>query len=174
VTTTAPHPAAATDEGPGIDRAQYGLAALLAVVGAYTVYDAGSLDVGFADPVGPRVFPYVIGGGLLVLAVLLVLATRRGSRPEPDAGEDVDLSQRPDWATVAKLVAVLLLTIATVDLLGWAISGALLFAGSAWVLGSRTVLRDVIVGVVLAVGSWYGFHVGLGIPLTPGVLDGIL
>jgi putative tricarboxylic transport membrane protein len=24
------------------------------------------------------------------------------------------------------------------------------------------------------VGSWYGFHEGLGIPLTPGILDGIL
>ena len=33
---------------------------------------------------------------------------------------------------------------------------------------------DVIVGLVLAVASWYGFVVGLGIPLTPGVLDGIL
>jgi putative tricarboxylic transport membrane protein len=173
VTTTAPHETA-SDETPGIDRAQYALAGLLALVGAYTLYDASTLDVGFADPVGPRVFPWVIGAGLLVLSVLLVIATARGSRPEPDAGEDVDLGQRPDWLTVAELVAVLLFTIATVDLLGWAISGALLFAGSARVLGSRTTLRDALVGVVLAVGSWYGFHVGLGIPLTPGLLDGIL
>jgi len=35
-------------------------------------------------------------------------------------------------------------------------------------------VRDVIVGLVLAVASWYAFYVGLGIPLTPGVLDGIL
>lgn len=158
----------------GPDKAQYGLAALLAVVGAYTVYDAGTLSVGFADPVGPRVFPYVIGAGLLVLAVLLAVATARGSRPVPDAGEDVDLTQRADWVTVVKLVAVVLFTIATVDLLGWAITGAVLFAGAAWALGSRTTIRDVIVGLVLAVASWYGFYVGLGIPLTPGVLDGIL
>jgi putative tricarboxylic transport membrane protein len=35
-------------------------------------------------------------------------------------------------------------------------------------------VRDVIVGVVLAVASWYFFYVGLGVPLSPGVLDGIL
>jgi putative tricarboxylic transport membrane protein len=27
---------------------------------------------------------------------------------------------------------------------------------------------------VLSVGSWYAFHEGLGIALSPGVLDGVL
>ncbi|CAB4723648.1 MAG: tripartite tricarboxylate transporter TctB family protein [Actinobacteria bacterium] len=159
---------------PRIDRGQYVLAAVLVVVGAFTVYDATSLSVGFADPVGPRVFPYVVGSILALLGVLLALATARGSLPEPEGGEDVDLTQSPDWVTVAKLVGVLAFTIATVGLLGWALTGAILFAGAAWALGSRTLIRDVLVGLVLAVGSWYGFYVGLGIPLAPGVLDGIL
>ena len=165
------------DPGPGtprVDAAQYGLAAVLLVVGAYTVYDAATLEVGFADPVGPRIFPFVIGAGLVVTSVLLAVATARGSRPAPEAGEDVDVTTPADWPTVLKLVGVILLTIATVSWLGWALSGAILFAGAAWALGSRTVVRDVLVGLVLAVASWYGFVVGLGIPLTPGVLDGIL
>ncbi|WZH52549.1 MAG: tripartite tricarboxylate transporter TctB family protein [Nocardioides alkalitolerans] len=156
------------------DLAQLGLAAALVVVGAYTVYDASTLVVGFADPVGPKAFPYVIGSVLAGLGVLLGLAALRGDVPSPEDGEDVDLSQRSDWLTVAKLVGVLVLTIATVDWLGWAISGAILFAGATWSLGSRTYVRDLLIGAVLAVGSWYGFYVGLGIPLTPGVLDGIL
>ena len=157
-----------------VDVAQYGLALFLVVVGIYTVIDATGLEVGFADPVGPRVFPYVIGAGLVVVGVLLAVATARGSQPEPEEGEDVDLSSSADWLTVLKLVAVLLFTVATVNQLGWAISGAALFAGAAWCLGSRTIVRDVLVGLVLSVASWYAFYVGLGIPLTPGVLDGIL
>ncbi|MFE7227703.1 tripartite tricarboxylate transporter TctB family protein [Nocardioides sp. NPDC057577] len=157
-----------------IDYGQYGLAGFLIVVGIYTVIDAAGLEVGFADPVGPRVFPYVIGAGLVVVGALLAVATARGSQPEPEEGEDVDLSSSADWLTVLKLVGVLLFTVATVNLLGWAISGGLLFAGAAWCLGSRTLVRDVIVGLVLSVASWYAFYVGLGIPLTPGVLDGIL
>jgi putative tricarboxylic transport membrane protein len=167
--------AEATDQSPPrVDAAQYGLAAVLLVIGAYTVYDATTLEVGFADPVGPRVFPLVIGAGLVVVSALLAVATARGSRPEPEAGEDVDVTTPADWPTVLKLVGVILLTIATVSWLGWALSGAVLFAGAAWSLGSRTLIRDVLVGLVLAVASWYGFVVGLGIPLTPGVLDGIL
>ena len=156
------------------DRAQYGLAAVLALVGAYTIVDARGLTVGFADPVGPRVFPYLIGTGMLVLAVLLAAATLRGDVPQAEEGEDVDLTTPADWLTVAKLVAILVLNLLLVNVLGWAITGALLFAGCAWALGSRTLLRDVIVGAVLAVGSWYFFYVGLGVPLSPGILDGIL
>ncbi len=59
----------------------------------------------------------------MLLSVLLVIATLRGDVPEPDGGEDVDLTQRADWVTVAKLVGVLVFTIATVNWLGWAISG---------------------------------------------------
>lgn len=159
---------------PPRDLAQLGLAAALAAVGVITVWDASTLDVGFADPVGPRVFPYIVGGGLVVVSVLLAVITLRGSLPEAEGGEDVDLTQGADWVTVAKLLGILLLTVATVDLLGWAISGGLLFAGSCWALGSRTPVRDVIVGAVLGVVSWYGFYSGLGIALTPGILDGIL
>ena len=156
------------------DRAQYGLAAVLALVGAYTIIDARGLNVGFGDPIGPRVFPYVIGSVMLLLAVLLAVATSRGDVPQAEEGEDVDLTTPPDWLTVAKLVAILVLNLLLVNVLGWAITGALLFAGCAWALGSRTLARDRIVGAVLAVGSWYFFYVGLGVPLSPGILDGIL
>ena len=157
-----------------VDRAQYGLAAVLAIVGVWTIIDARGLNVGFGDPIGPRVFPYVIGAVMLVLAAVLALVTARGDVPEAEAGEDVDLTTRADWPTVAKLVGVMLLNLLLVNLLGWAITGALLFAGCAWALGSRTLVRDLIVGAVLSVSSWYFFYVVLDVPLTPGILDGIL
>ena len=157
-----------------VDRGQFALAAVLAVVGVYTIIDARGLNVGFADPVGPRVFPYLIGTGMVVLGVLLALATVRGDLPQAEEGEDVDLTTPPDWLTVGKLVGILLVNTLLVDVLGWAITGALLFAGCAWALGSRTVLRDLIVGAVLSVGTWYFFYVGLDVPLSPGILDGVL
>jgi putative tricarboxylic transport membrane protein len=157
-----------------VDRAQYVLAAALAVVGAYTIVDARGLAVGFGDPVGPRVFPYAIGAGMIVLGGLLAVATARGDVAEGEEGEDIDLTTPPDWVTVGKLVGVLVLNLLTVNLLGWAVNGAWLFAGCAWALGSRTPVRDVIVGAVMSVGSWYFFYVGLDVPLTPGILDGIL
>ena len=169
-----------TTERPGdtsgektIDRAQFVLAGVLVAVGIYTIVDARGLTVGFGDPVGPRIFPYFIGTGMVVLGILLAVATARGDLPQAEEGEDVDLTTPADWVTVGKLVAVLVLNLLLVNLLGWAVTGALLFVGAAWSLGSRTPVRDVLVGAVLSVGSWYFFY-ALGVPLDPGILDGLL
>jgi putative tricarboxylic transport membrane protein len=171
-TTDTTTPASA---GRRVDTAQYGLAAFLVVVGAYVVLDATTLHRGFADqPVQPYAFPYVVGTALLILGVALAVATARGDLPEAEEGEDIDLSAPSDWRTVGLLGAVFVVNILLIDWLGWAITGAFLFAGSAWVLGSRHPVRDVAVGVALSVGTWYGFYVGLGIPIPAGILDGVL
>jgi putative tricarboxylic transport membrane protein len=163
-------------EGPRtVDKAQYVLAAFLAVVGVVVVVDATGLRPGFADqPVQPSFFPYVVGTALVVLAVVLAVATARGNVAEPEGGEDVDLTEPSDWVTVAKLAGVFLANVLLVDTLGWAITGALLFAGCAWALGSRTLLKDVAVGAALSLITWYGFYVGLGLPIPAGILDGVL
>jgi putative tricarboxylic transport membrane protein len=146
---------------------------VMLVVGVVTIVDARGLAVGFGDPIGPRVFPYIVGTGMVVLAVLLAIATARGDVAEGEAGEDVDLTSPADWVTVFKLVGILLLNLVFVNLVGWAITGALLFAGAAWVLGSKSLVGDLIVGAVLSVASWYFFWF-LGVPLPAGILDGIL
>lgn len=158
-----------------VDTAQYFLAGFLGLGGIYVLYDATTLSKGFADqPVQPYSFSYVVGAGLVVLAVLLALATARGDVAEAEEGEDIDLTETSYWATVAKLVVVFALNIALIDWLGWATTGALLFAGTAHVLGSRTLLRDLAIGVVLSVGTWYGFYSGLGLAIPAGILDGVL
>ncbi len=165
-----PPPAA---EPKRIDKAQYGLAAALLVVGVWTIIDARGLNVGFGDPIGPRVFPYLVGSGMCVIAVLLVVATARGDIPQGEEGEDIDLTSPADWVTVLKLVGILVLNLLLVNLIGWAITGALLFAGAAWTLGSKSLVGDLIVGAVLSVASWYFFWF-LGVPLPAGILDQVL
>ncbi len=168
-TTTPTHPPTA------VDKAQYGLAAFLVLVGGYVTYDASRLDDAFSDqPVQPWALPFVVGGALLLLGVLLAVATARGDRPEAEEGEDVDLSQGTDLRTIGLLTGVLVLNLLLIDWLGWAITGALLFTGATYVLGSRTWVRNLAIGAALSVGTWYGFYVALGLPIPAGILDGVL
>ena len=110
-----------------VDKAQYLVCAVLVVVGAFLIYDAVTLEAGFAkvDPVGPKLFPIVIGVVLILLAIVLAVAIPRGSVGEADAGEDVDPNMPSDWRTVGMLVGVFVATILLVKPLGWAITGAL-------------------------------------------------
>lgn len=159
-----------------VDKAQYLVCAILVAVGAFLIYDALTLTGGFAkvDPVGPHAFPLGIGIVLIALALVLAFAIPRGSVGEADAGEDVDPNVPGDWRTVGLLIGLFVLVIVLVEPLGWAITGALLFAGAATILGNRHYIRNLAIGTVLSVGSFYAFYSGLGIPLPAGILDGIL
>lgn len=158
------------------DKAQYLVCAVCVAVGVFLIIDALRIADGFAkvDPVGPRLFPLVIGIGLIVLAVILAIAIPRGSRGEADAGEDIDPNMTSDWRTVGMLVALFVATILLVNPLGWTITGGLFFAGAATVLGSKHYIRNILIGAALGIISFYAFYSGLGIPLPAGILDGIL
>jgi putative tricarboxylic transport membrane protein len=157
-------------------RSELGLAALLGAVGAIVILDALSLNVPYsqADPVGPKTLPYIVGTLLLVCAVLLAINVMRGGHGEAEDGEDVDLTHPTDWRTVVPLLGAFVLNIALIDTVGWVISGTLLFWGSVWALGSRRYIRDGIISVVMALGTFYGFYLGLGIKLPAGLLQGVL
>jgi putative tricarboxylic transport membrane protein len=152
------------------------MAGLLAVLGILVLVDTSQLSTNLASrgPVGPKAVPTVIGVLLIVVAIALAVDVLRGGRGEPEGGEDVDLSQGSDWKTIAILVGAFGANALLIDVLGWPISGAILFVGCTFALGSRHVVRDVVIGVVLGVGTWYLFVLGLGVSLPVGVLKGIL
>jgi putative tricarboxylic transport membrane protein len=158
------------------DRSELGVSLLLGVVGAAVLFDAARLDVPYSqsDPVGPRTVPFIVGGLLLVCAVALAVNVMRGGRGEAEEGEDVDLTAPTEWRVVLPLLGAFLANILLIDVLGWAISGAMLFFGSSWALGSRHLVRDAVISVVLSLATFYGFYVGLGILLPAGVLEGVL
>lgn len=168
-------PAAAVPERR-LDRAELGFAAFLGVVGVVVVVDGLSLRVPYsqADVVGPRTLPVLVGALLVVCAGALALDVLRGGRGAAEGGEDVDLTAPLDWRVLLSLVAVLVATTALVDVLGWVLAGTLLFWGSVHALGSRHHVRDGVVAVALSLVSFYGFYVGLGIPLPAGLLEGVL
>ena len=156
--------------------AEYGVCVFLTVAGIVVLVDALQLSNNRTgvDPLGPKPVPVFVGSLLIVLAVVLAVAVSRGSQGEAEAGEDIDLNQRVDLKTVLLLLGVFVANIVLIDLLGWVISGGLLFYGSAIALGSRHFIRDLAISAALSLGTFYGFAIGLGVSLPAGILQGIL
>lgn len=159
------------------DRAQYGVVAFLVLVGGFVIFDAttrvGSA-INTADPIGPKPVPILLGVLLLVIAVIYAVDVARGGAGEPEAGEDVDLSLPIDWRTVLLLVGAFLVNAVLIERLGWVISGTILFWGSAYALGNRHYVRNLLIAVALSLITFYTFAIGLGVDLPAGVLQGIL
>jgi putative tricarboxylic transport membrane protein len=165
------------DTRPGIrDRAQLGLCAGLARQRAYVLFDASRIgDVSSSnDPVGPKPMPILLGVLLIVVALFYAVDVARGGTGEAEEGEDIDLSTKVDWRTIGLLIAAFAVNAVLIEPLGWVISGALLFWGSAFALGNRHHVRGLAIGVALSLVTFYPVAVWVGLPLPAGILQGIL
>lgn len=169
-----------TSAAPGSTREQgrseFGVALFLGALGVLVIVQALLLPESLIvrGPVGPKAVPLVVGGLLVIVGAVLAVDVARGGRGEPEGGEDVDLTGRSDWLTMGMLVAAFAANALLIESLGWPISGAILFWGAAFALGSRHYIRDVVIALVLSIGTWYLFAIGLGIGLPVGLLRGIL
>ncbi|MER5333702.1 tripartite tricarboxylate transporter TctB family protein [Micromonospora sp. NPDC002717] len=161
---------------PRRDRAQYAVCAFLALVGALVLVDAARTGhaISTADPIGPKPVPILLGVLLLIVAAIYAVDVARGGAGEPEAGEDVDLTTPIDWRTVLLLIGAFGVNAVLIDRLGWVISGTLLFWGSAFALGNRHHVRNLLISVALSLITFYTFAIGLGVNLPAGVLQGIL
>lgn len=157
-------------------RSELGVSVLLAVVGLLVLTDALTMDGDFIQrgPVGPKTVPVIVGAALLLVAAVLAVDVWRGGHGEAEGGEDVDLSEPGDWRTVALLAGAFLLNAALIVPLGFPISGALFFWGSAYALGSRNHTRDPLIAAALAVVTFVVFNNLLGVPLPGGPLMEVL
>jgi putative tricarboxylic transport membrane protein len=157
-------------------RSELGVALFLGALGLLVIVSALLLPESAIarGPVGPAAVPVVVGGLLVVVSVFLAIDVLRGGRGEPEGGEDIELGGGTDWRTIAIVAASFLANALLIEPLGWPVSGAILFWGAAFALGSRHYIRDAVIAVALGVGSWYLFVLGLGISLPVGILEGIL
>ena len=156
-------------------RSEYGVALLLLVLGGWAIVDGLSLtDTASRGPVSAKTMPIVVGVLLVAMAVLLVIDLARGGRGEAEGGEDVDLSHGSDWRTIGLLAGAFAANALLIERVGWPISGAILFFGTTFALGARHYVRMALISILLSVGSWYLFFLGLDIKLPVGLLKGIL
>jgi putative tricarboxylic transport membrane protein len=127
------------------------------------------------DPQGPRFFPLLVTSAWLLLSIGYLVEGLRSPRRTPDA-ETTEPAEtgggiaERSWFEPVAISALLVLYAFLVVPLGYLIATALLFFAAARVLGSRQLVRDLVVAVVLSVVVYIAFTQFLDISLPEGVL----
>ncbi len=126
--------------------------------------------------VGPRVIPYIVGAGLVIIGgwLLVEALTGRWGSAVGTESEDVDPTLPTDWRTVGILAASLLAYLVLLEPAGFVIASTALFSGAAYAMGSRRYARDITCGLVMAVLLYVGFTRGLDLQLPAGILVGVI
>ncbi len=123
--------------------------------------------------VGPRVFPKVVGVGILILGVLFFLRTTIVLDNDLVA-EVASEEAATDWRTTILSLLSLVAYASLLHPLGYTVATALFFPVIGRILGSTRPKRDIVIGVALGLVIYLAFTRVLGVRLPAGLLAGIL
>jgi putative tricarboxylic transport membrane protein len=117
---------------------------------------------------GPRFVPLIVACGLILLSALFLLRTIW--RPDVALAErSAEEDDATHWATPGLIMAALLVYAFVLEPVGYPLATAVVFFVVARILGSRSVVRDAIAGLVLGFGLFTAFTQYLGVSLPAGL-----
>ena len=164
MTATETEVAPAGSDQPGRNYGELALSVLLFLLGVYLIIGGRTITIpGSANTVGPRFFPYLVGGALAVRIFL-------GDQGPEEEGEDIDPNIKTSWRAVGIIVLAFLAHALLINVIGWPLAVSLMFATVAWTLGSKGIIRPLLVGGITSVIIWLIFVKALGVVLPGGIL----
>jgi putative tricarboxylic transport membrane protein len=157
---------------PGSSRLELLLAAVLPVCAVLYLWQALTV------PEPPRLlqvsvgaFPVVVAIALVASALLCAVVTLRDRRPAAapptDAGSETEVSS---WRDVIVGIGALIALPATFEPLGYVVVATAFIGGVATYYAPEKLVRNLVVGIALAIASYVLFTRYLGILLPPGAV----
>lgn len=134
-------------------------------IGGIWLNGALSLDVvANYGGIGPGLFVGLVGAGLVLLGILLTVRIGQGERFEPQATEDMTPDAPFSRSGFLLATAAAAVPLATMKPVGFPVTAALVFTLVARAFGTRSILQDLTLGLILGSACWYGFR-SLGVDL---------
>lgn len=146
-----------------VDRAAVAIGLFLLALAALTAWDASRLTLTSVYGMGPEAMPYLLAGGLTLLAAGHFWVAVRSALPDREAS---------DHRAIGWIALGLFSLIAVIGLGGGFIPAmALLFAATARAFGRDRLLVDLLIGIVLAILVYFMFTKLLTLSLPEGPLE---
>ncbi len=144
-----------------------GVGLVLLALGAGIIFGTFSVSaLPGQDSLGPRLFPALIGGGL----ILLGLAHFRPASVDTREGH----ADEGHWPSLAWMMGGLLLGVLIYKPLGFIPAALTIFVLTARGFAAKWDWRHVAAGLIVALIAFFGFTKGLGLNLPTGIFKFIL
>jgi putative tricarboxylic transport membrane protein len=125
-------------------------------------------STGTSALVGPHLFPYLVGFGLIAIGLSLLKEAVTGHVAH-ETGFELD------WRAVAFASGALILQMLLLERIGWILASTLMFVLTTLAFRERRVVVSVLIGLVLTSLTFGIFNYGLGLGLPTGsVIEDLL
>jgi putative tricarboxylic transport membrane protein len=133
-------------------------------LGLFVAFQTAQMTVAPSQAmVGPRLFPFLVATGLVVVGLALLREAVFGHIAH-EGGFELD------WRAVALIAGGLIAQLLLLESLGWMFATTVLFVATTLAFGSRRLLVDAALGLALSGFAFVSFNYGLGLDLPVGTV----
>jgi putative tricarboxylic transport membrane protein len=119
--------------------------------------------------VGPQVFTYFAAAALAIVGTCFIVQSLRNS-PDKVVGD----TDETDWKALAFILLGFVFEIVFIKILGFILASTVLFTAVAFGFGSRKIVRDVIIALIVSSLAYFTFTKLLNLQLPAGILQGFI
>lgn len=141
-------------------------------LGSVVVWATGTIPTSpLYAKVGPKVFPYGIGIGLLLLGLKLLWE----ARGQGWACEATDPNEPAlNLSSLGWIAGAFALGTALIGFIGFILTATLVFVGAARSFEARSWLRSILIGFLLVLLAYFGFARLLGLRMGEGFIESLI
>jgi putative tricarboxylic transport membrane protein len=153
----------------GLAKGDLAVAAAVVLLGLIAAWQTTLIPESAYAAVGPRAFAWGTSAMLIIMGLFLMkdAATGGWSHATDDFGA-------VDWKGGLWMLAGLIVNVALIEHLGFILTSTVLFICTAKGFGSIALMRDAIIGFLLAFVSYVGFDRVLGYKIGSGLIERLL
>ena len=141
------------------------LALVLVALGAWIAVETARLPVvATYARIGPKLFPWLVAGGLGLTGLALLYEAWRSEVPR---------LRRLEWQPLALVSAGLVAQMLLLEPAGFVLASAVLFVTVAMAFGNFRVVLNGAIGLALSLAVYVAFTRGLGLHLPAGFLGAL-
>jgi putative tricarboxylic transport membrane protein len=155
------------------DRADLGAGLFVLGLGAIGVWQAIAIPTSpIYAQVGPKLVPWLVALGMLVLGALLTGSALRGGWSR--GIEELHGAPRANLRALGLLLAGLLANLLLIVPFGFTVAATAQFVLVAAAFGSRAHLRNLGIAFVVSLAAYTLFVKALGVNIGAGVIEGLI
>lgn len=148
------------------------LAVAIFILSGVYIFAASRLpELEIGDPLGPRVFPYLIGVfGFIAAGWLLAETAARARKAAPAPKAQASAYERPHLVAVLAVLGWMLVFYLSLESVGFLVGCSIFLLALMAYFNRGHWVTNILVSVLFPVGVYFGFTQVLGINLPSGIL----
>ena len=155
-------------------KGELAFAGSLLILGVVVLFDTKNMLVPpGSGTIGPQIFPYLVSGLVILVAIGIFISIFRGNLGQPEGTEFGDTIDKTDYKSFLIVDGSMATYPLLIERAGFVVASSVAFFGVSFAFGAKNPIKNLLVSLIFSLIVYFSFTRGLNVSLPSGIMGGI-